>query len=157
MTTYIDGHLLGLADGDDREAVRVVAAIARDRLGPLVGDDDALGYALRVLERLARGETVPTPARQRPLGHLAYERWVMAQRVGDVMREDGLSETAALVLVARAADKSVSRGVISDALKQYQDGALPPDIYPIPREAERRLAKFEERLAIARKNHNSRP
>lgn len=153
MTTYIDGHLLGLADGDDREAVRVVAAIARDRLGPLVGDDDALGYALRVLERLARGETVPTPARQRPLGHLAYEKWAMAQRVGDVMREDGLSETAALVLVARAALKPGSHA----DFKQYRDGALPPDLYPIPPDAEARLAAFEDRLAVARKKPYNQP
>ncbi len=157
MTTFIDGHLLGLADRDNREAVRVVAAIARERLGPLVGDDDALGYALRVMERLARGETVPRPARQRPLEHLAYERWVMAQRVGDVMREDGLSETAAMALVARAAARGGSRSVIYNARKQYENGELPADLFPIPAEAHKRLADFEKNLAVERQNHTKNP
>ena len=157
MTTYIDGHLRELAYGNDREAVRVVSAIARDHLGHLVGDDDALGWALEVMDRLARGDTVPKPARQRPLGHLVYERWVMAQRVGDVMREDGLSETAAINLVARAAARGGSRSVIYDARKLYEDGKPPEDLFPITAKARKRLADFEKHLAAARKNHTKNP
>ena len=157
MTTYIDGHLRELAYGNDREAVRVVSAIARDHLGHLVGDDDALGWALEVMDRLARGDTVPKPARQRPLGHLVYERWVMAQRVGDVMREDGLSETAAMALVARAAARGGSRSVIYNARKQYENGELPADLFPIPAEAHKRLADFEKNLAVERQNHTKNP
>ena len=157
MTTYIDGHLMELAHADDCEAVRVVSAIGRDRLGPLVGDDDALGWVLEIMERLARSDTVPKPARQRPLGHLVYERWVMAQRVGDVMREDGLSETAAMALVARAAARGGSRSVIYNARKQYENGELPADLFPIPAEAHKRLADFEKNLAVERQNHTKNP
>jgi hypothetical protein len=185
MTTYIDGHLLGLADGDDREAVRVVAAIARDRLGPLVGDDDALGYALRVMERLASGETVPTPARQRPLGHLAWMQWMWAEYVAVLIRDDGMSESRAITAVAYAAEKTWD--LIYVAWAKYRDVEAPTDLFPLPRkvrdalpptqpnldpltrerltadaqmrqkEIEKEWAAFEKRLAIARKNHNSRP
>ncbi|MCC7278296.1 MAG: hypothetical protein IT487_08265 [Chromatiaceae bacterium] len=185
MTTYIDGHLLGLADGDDREAVRVVAAIARDRLGPLVGDDDALGYALRVMERLAGGETVPKPARQRPLGHLAWMQWMWAEYVAGLIRDDGMNESRAITAVAYAAKKS--RDVIYDAWAKYRDVEAPTDLFPLPSEVrdalpptqpnldpltrerltaaaqerqdeiEKEWKDFEDRLAVARKTHNFRP
>lgn len=157
ITTFIDGHLLELAYNNDREAVCLVADVARNRLGPLVGDDNALAWLLEVANRLARGETVPQQAPKRPVGHLVHERWIMAQRVGEVMREDGLSEATALAMVARAANRPGARGMIYDALKRYQDGVIPPDLYPIPRDAARRLATFEKRLAAARNTRHSSP
>lgn len=157
LTTIIDGHLLDLAYDDDHQVVCLLADIARNRLGPLVGEDDALAWLLEVANRLARGETVPRPARPRPMGHMVYERWVMAQRVGDVMREDGLTEDAALAMVARAANKPGARGMIYDALKRYQAGDIPPDLYPIPSDAARRLTTFEKRLAAARSARHSSP
>lgn len=185
MTTFIDGHLLGLAYGDDREAVRVVSAIARDRLGPLAGEDDALAWALKVMDRLASGETVPKPAPWRPLGQLAWMQWMWAEYVAELIRDDGMSESRAITAVAYAANKS--RDVIYDAWAKYRDVEAPTDLFPLPpkvraalppvqrdldpltrerltaaaqerqKEIEKEWDAFEDLLAIARKNHNSRP
>jgi hypothetical protein len=154
---YIDADLLAKAQDGHRPAIRTLAGIAADSLGPMTPTDDALAWAAVALQRIEAGEE-PNQAfgwnrRGRPRTQHEFERWTWAKWVKTLRAEDSsLSVEQAMILVGKAARKSgPNGGTIQQAWTAYQDADMPLDLFPIPEEVMARIRQFEERIEALRR------